>query len=83
MTDDARDLPQVAGNGLLDRRLFMRTLALGAAALALGRPYLWGLGTFGQEGVETVLDILTREFEIVMRQAGTRRISDINRSYIA
>ena len=34
MTSDAKELPTVAGNGLLDRRLFMRTLALGAASTA-------------------------------------------------
>lgn len=34
MTNDAHDLPRVAGNGLLDRRLFMRTLALGAVGTA-------------------------------------------------
>ena len=59
-----------------------KAIALGADAIAIGRPYLWGLSSFGQEGVETVIDLLTRELEIVMRQAGTLSISDIDRSYI-
>ncbi len=61
---------------------FAASPVLYAASRAMGRPYLWGLGSFGQEGVETVLDILKRELEIVMRQAGTVRISEINRSFI-
>jgi isopentenyl diphosphate isomerase/L-lactate dehydrogenase-like FMN-dependent dehydrogenase len=54
-----------------------------ADAIAIGRPYLWGLGDFGQEGVETVLDLLQRELEIVMRQARTTSIEEITRSIIA
>ena len=38
---------------------------------------------FGQEGVETVLDILKRELEITMKQAGTINIDEINQGYIA
>jgi isopentenyl diphosphate isomerase/L-lactate dehydrogenase-like FMN-dependent dehydrogenase len=59
-----------------------KALALGANAIMIGRPYVWGLASFGQPGVEAVLDILSRELRMVMRQAGTARISDINRSYV-
>jgi isopentenyl diphosphate isomerase/L-lactate dehydrogenase-like FMN-dependent dehydrogenase len=76
-------VPVIVDSGFRRGTDIFKALALGADAIAIGRPYLWGLGTFGQEGVETVLDILKREFEIVMRQAGTLRISDIDRSYIA
>jgi 4-hydroxymandelate oxidase len=57
-------------------------LALGATATGIGRPYIWGLASFGQEGVETVLAILRREFEITMKQAGTTSVKQINRSYL-
>ena len=60
-----------------------KALALGATAVAIGRPYLWGLGAFGQPGVEAVLQILRRELQTIMRQAGTLRLSAINRSYLA
>ncbi|MDE0359980.1 MAG: alpha-hydroxy-acid oxidizing protein, partial [Rhodospirillaceae bacterium] len=60
-----------------------KALALGADAIAIGRPYLWGLASFGQEGVETVLDLLARELEIVMKQAGTVRMADIGHGHIA
>jgi isopentenyl diphosphate isomerase/L-lactate dehydrogenase-like FMN-dependent dehydrogenase len=59
-----------------------KALALGATAVGIGRPYIWGLASFGQEGVEKVLDILRGELLIAMRQAGTRSIAEINRSYV-
>ena len=57
-------------------------LALGAAAVGVGRPYIWGLGAFGQEGVETVLTLLRRELELVMRQSGTVSIARITRDHV-
>jgi isopentenyl diphosphate isomerase/L-lactate dehydrogenase-like FMN-dependent dehydrogenase len=57
-------------------------LALGATAICIGRPYLWGLGAFGQDGVEAVLDILTRELHLAMRYAGTPTIRDITRAHV-
>ena len=55
---------------------------LSLTAIGIGRPYIWGLASFGQEGVERVLDILRAELSIAMRQAGTRSIAEINRSYV-
>jgi len=57
-----------------------KALALGATAVGVGRPYIWGLGSFGQQGVERVLDILTRELRIVMTQMGAAKVADISRS---
>jgi isopentenyl diphosphate isomerase/L-lactate dehydrogenase-like FMN-dependent dehydrogenase len=57
-----------------------KALALGATAVGVGRPYIWGLGAFGQEGVERVLDILTRELRIVMTQMGATNLRDISPS---
>jgi isopentenyl diphosphate isomerase/L-lactate dehydrogenase-like FMN-dependent dehydrogenase len=54
-----------------------KALALGADAIAIGRPYLWGLAAFGQAGVEAVLEMLTRELVIVMRQMGTTSVPAI------
>ena len=56
--------------------------ALGATAIGIGRPYIWGLAAFGQEGVETVLSLLRHELEVVMKQAGTTSISKITKNYI-
>jgi isopentenyl diphosphate isomerase/L-lactate dehydrogenase-like FMN-dependent dehydrogenase len=54
-----------------------KALALGARAVAIGRPYIWGLSAFGQAGVERVLDLLRAELELVMKQCGTRSVSEI------
>ena len=45
--------------------------------MAIGRPYLWGLGAFGQEGVERVLELLIEELAITMRAVGTPTLADI------
>lgn len=60
-----------------------KALALGANAVCIGRPYIWGLASFGQEGVAAVLQLLRDELEMVMGQAGTRAIKDITKSSIA
>jgi len=54
-----------------------KALALGAKAIGIGRPYIWGLSSFGQEGIETVIDLMRNEFELTMRQAGTPAITNI------
>jgi (S)-2-hydroxy-acid oxidase len=59
-----------------------KAMALGATAVGIGRPYIWGLGAFGQEGVETVLALLRKEFELVMKQMGTPTIASISRAAI-
>ena len=63
--------------------LFSTLLALGATAVGIGRPYIWGLGAFGQEGVEAVLAILRRELEITMRQMGTVSVKRITPAALA
>ena len=60
-----------------------KALAVGADAVCIGRPYLWGLSAFGQEGVETVLDLLRRELVVMMQQAGTTSLDAIDRNYLA
>ena len=60
-----------------------KALALGATAVGIGRPMLWGLGAFGQAGVERVLEILQGELKLVMGNCGTRTVADITRAYVA
>jgi 4-hydroxymandelate oxidase len=54
-----------------------KALALGASGVGIGRPQGWGLAAFGQEGVEAVLDIYSRELQAIMRQVGTPTIAAI------
>jgi 4-hydroxymandelate oxidase len=59
-----------------------KALALGAKAVGIGRPFLWGLGAFGQPGVDRVLEILQGELKLVMGNCGTQNIAAIDRSYV-
>ena len=59
-----------------------KALALGASAVCVGRPYLWGLGAFGQPGVEKVMDILQAELKGVMQQMGASHIRAIESSMV-
>ena len=76
-------IPVIVDSGFRRGTDIFKALALGADAIAIGRPYLWGLSAFGQAGVEAVVDILARELQIVMRQAGATRIADISRAHLA
>ena len=73
-------VPVFVDGGIRRGTDILKALALGATAVGIGRPYIWGLGSFGQQGVERVIDILTRELRIVMTQMGAAKISEISRS---
>ena len=75
-------IPVIVDGGFRRGSDIFKALALGANAVAIARPYIWGLASFGQEGVEKVLDILRNELRFAMRQAGTRSIAEINGSYV-
>ena len=59
-----------------------KAMALGANAVCVGRPYLWGLGAFGQPGVERVMEILQTEFASTMQQMGAANIAAIQSSMV-
>ena len=59
-----------------------KALGLGADAVGVGRPILWGLGLYGADGVYAVLEHLRKELVNVMRLAGVSRIKDINADYV-
>ena len=59
-----------------------KALALGADAVGIGRPYVWGLGAFGQAGVDKVIDLLMDEFRMVMRQTRTATIDQIGPQFV-
>jgi 4-hydroxymandelate oxidase len=78
----AGKIPVLIDGGFRRGTDVFKALALGATAVGIGRPYLWGLGAFGQAGVERVLDLLRAELELIMKQCGTRSLAEINRSMI-
>jgi len=76
-------IPIVVDSGFRRGSDVVKGIARGATAIAVGRPYLWGLGAFGQEGVERALDILTREMQITMRAIGAASLADLGPHTIA
>jgi len=75
-------IPVLIDSGFRRGTDIFKALALGANGICIGRPYLWGLAAFGQSGVEAVLDILRYELQLIMKQAGTTSIDEINQNYI-
>jgi 4-hydroxymandelate oxidase len=59
-----------------------KALALGAKAVGIGRPFLWGLGAFGQAGVDRVIEIMQGELKLAMGNCGTATVAEINRAYV-
>jgi isopentenyl diphosphate isomerase/L-lactate dehydrogenase-like FMN-dependent dehydrogenase len=70
-------IPVLVDGGFRRGTDIFKALALGAQAVCIGRPYVWGLAAFGQPGVETVLEILRRELTAIMRQTGTVTLGGI------
>ena len=60
-----------------------KALALGARAILVGRPYLWGLAVNGADGVRQVLEIIRDDLMLTMALAGRSRIADIDRSAVS
>jgi 4-hydroxymandelate oxidase len=61
----------------------LTALALGAQAVLIGRPYLWGLAAGGEQGVRDVLELLRDELELAMALSGRPTIASIDRSLVA
>ncbi len=60
----------------------VKALAIGARAVGIGRPYIWGLSSFGQAGVERVLELLRGELALTMRQCGIASVAQITRASV-
>jgi isopentenyl diphosphate isomerase/L-lactate dehydrogenase-like FMN-dependent dehydrogenase len=62
--------------------LAVQALALGADAVLLGRPVMFGLALDGQKGVERILELLKRELELAMVLAGCSSLQDIRKDLV-
>ncbi|MBV9021175.1 MAG: alpha-hydroxy-acid oxidizing protein, partial [Ktedonobacteraceae bacterium] len=60
----------------------LKALALGARAVLVGRPILWGLAANGQEGVRHVLELLQAELKLAMQLAGRPTLASIDRTLV-
>ena len=75
-------MPIIVDGGVRRGTDVLKALALGANAVMIGRPYLYGLGVAGAEGVAAVVNILHREFEMAMALTGRPTIASIDRSVL-
>jgi len=76
-------IPLIVDGGVRRGTDILKGIALGATAVAVGRPQLWGLTVGGEDGVRRVLEILKDEFSLAMGLAGCRNIGEIDASLIA
>jgi isopentenyl diphosphate isomerase/L-lactate dehydrogenase-like FMN-dependent dehydrogenase len=70
-------MPVLVDSGFRRGSDIVKALAIGAQAVCIGRPYLWGLGAFGQPGVERVLAMLRAETRNAMQQLGAPSLRDL------
>jgi 4-hydroxymandelate oxidase len=60
----------------------VKAIALGAAAVLIGRPYCYGLALSGAAGVQRVIEILRGELEMAMQLMGRRTLGELDRSAV-
>ena len=75
-------LPILLDGGIRRGTDVIKALALGATAVQVGRPILWGLASAGQQGVELALDLLRQELDLAMALAGCPNLAAITRDFV-
>jgi len=75
-------MPVFVDGGIRRGTDVLKALALGASAVFIGRPYIYGLGAAGAAGVTQVIRILQREFQMAMALTGRSNVAGIDRSLI-
>ena len=75
-------IPVIVDSGFRRGTDAVKALAMGAQAVGIGRPYLWGLGAFGQEGVERVLELVRTETRAALQQCGARSVKELDPSFV-
>tara|TARA_R110002020_G_scaffold154610_7_gene334631 strand:- start:11084 stop:12358 length:1275 start_codon:yes stop_codon:yes gene_type:complete len=75
-------IPLILDSGVRSGADMIKALALGASAVAIGRPYAYGLALAGEEGVSAVIRALLSDFELNLRLAGGTKPSDIDASWL-
>ena len=75
------DLEVFIDGGIRRGADIFKAIALGAAAVGIGRPVLYSLAAFGQIGIEKMISILQDELTMCMRLLGTSKVSDIKQAH--
>ncbi len=75
-------VPVLVDGGIRRGGDVIKALALGATAILIGRPFLWGLAAFGQDGVQRVVELLQGELRIALGLSGAGTLKALDRSFI-
>jgi len=75
-------IPVILDSGVRSGADIFRALALGASAVGLGRPYVWGLAAGGEEGAREVIRNFRADFDLTMGLAGVTRAREIGRDNV-
>ena len=75
-------IPVLIDGGFRRGTDILKALALGATAVGVGRPYLWGMACYGRDGVARVLELLKTELALDMGMSGVARIADVSPSLV-
>jgi 4-hydroxymandelate oxidase len=73
----AGNMPVLIDSGFRRGTDIVKALCMGAKGVAVGRPYLWGLGAFGEAGVTRVLELLRTELLAAMQQVGAPSLKEL------
>ncbi len=76
-------IPVLLDGGIRRGLDILKALALGATAVQIGRPVLWGLACGGESGVRTVLEMLRQELDLAMALAGCPDVQSITRDLVS
>ncbi|MFB8179225.1 alpha-hydroxy acid oxidase [Streptomyces sp. NPDC055966] len=76
------DHPVLLDGGVRSGTDLAKAIALGARAVCIGRPYLWGLGLGGRQGVERVLALLQAEFDDSLLQLGIDTVDKLDDTFV-
>lgn len=75
-------IPVLLDSGVRTGADIVKAIALGANAVLIGRPFIYGLAVAGEQGVASVLDTLIHEFDVAMALSGSHSVADLNRSIL-
>ncbi len=70
-------MPVLIDSGFRRGTDIVKALCMGAKGVAVGRPYLWGLGAFGQAGADRALELLRTELRAAMQQVGAPTLKQL------
>ncbi|MGB0388949.1 MAG: alpha-hydroxy acid oxidase [Ardenticatenaceae bacterium] len=76
------DYPLLFDSGIRNGEGVIKALALGADFVMMGRPFLYGVGADGADGLNSVIDLLSNEISVTLAQLGRPDIEDVDRTIL-